>query len=492
MPVSPSAFHLAHPRQLFIGGAWIEPASTATVDIRNAATEEVVGTVPMANQEDVRRAVAAARTAFDTGPWPRMPHAERAQYLRAIALACERRADEFARVWSTESGILYRLSQARIGRLMSGAFNYYADLVKTFHFQERHRSSGGLLAQIVREPVGVVAAIIPWNGPAGLLAYKCAPALVAGCSVVLKSSPEAPCSSYLMAEICQEVGLPPGVFNILTADREVSETLVRNPGVDKVTFTGSTAAGRKIASVCGERIARYTLELGGKSPALVLDDYEITAAAKNIASGVGYVTGQVCHSLTRVIVPKWRHDAMVEALSAAVSGMNVGDPFDPASDVGPLATSQQRDRVEGYIAKGKAEGARLATGGGRPKHLPRGFFIEPTIFGNVDNRSTIGREEIFGPVLCVIAANDEQHAIDLANDTIYGLNASVYTHDLDRFYSTARRLHTGTVGHNASRTDFTVAFGGVKQSGVGREGGVDGLLPFLEAKTIVADTPYVN
>jgi betaine-aldehyde dehydrogenase len=293
-----------------------------------------------------------------------------------------------------------------------------------------------------------------------------------------------------MAEICEKVGLPPGVFNIVTADREVSEGLVRNPDIDKVTFTGSTVAGRKIASACGERIARYTLELGGKSPAIVLNDYDLGLAARTIASGLGYVTGQVCHSLTRVIVPRPRHNTMVEALSAAVNAMKVGDAFDPASDIGPLATATQRERVEAYIATGKAEGARLAAGGRRPAHLQRGFFLEPAVFGGVDNRSTIGREEIFGPVLCVIAANDEQHAVELANDSIYGLNASVFTNDLDRFHAVARQLRVGTVGQNASRTDFSIAFGGFKQSGVGREGGVDGLLPFLEAKTIVADTPF--
>jgi aldehyde dehydrogenase (NAD+) len=481
---------LAQPRRFYIGGEWVVPVSSATHDVISSSTEEVVATVAMAGDEDMRRAVAAARKAFDQGPWPRMSHAGRASYMRAIAIECERRADEFARIWSTESGILYRMAQPRIGRFLCGAFNYYAGIPATFSFQERHRAAGGQLGWLVREPVGVVAAIIPWNGPAGLMAYKCAPALIAGCTIVLKSSPEAPCSAYLMAEICEKVGLPAGVFNIVTADREVSEGLVRNPDVDKVTFTGSTAAGRRIASACGERIARCTLELGGKSPAVVLNDYDLGTAARTIASGLAYVTGQVCHSLTRVIVPRPRHDTMVEALSSAVNAMKVGDPFDPASDIGPLATSTQRERVEAYIATGKGEGARLAAGGHRPAHLRRGFFLEPTVFGGVDNRSTIGREEIFGPVLCVIAANDEQHAVELANDTIYGLNASVFTNDLDRFHAIARQLRAGTIGHNASRTDFSIAFGGFKQSGVGREGGVDGLMPFLEAKTIIADAPY--
>jgi betaine-aldehyde dehydrogenase len=481
---------LAHPGEFFIDGQWARPRSAEMQNVVSSSTEEVVASVPMANDADMRQAVDAARRAFDHGPWPRMSPSERATYLRAIAAECERRADDFARVWSTESGILFRMAQPRIGRFLCGAFNYYAGLADSFHFEERHRSASGHQGMLVREPVGVVAAIIPWNGPAGLMAYKCAPALIAGCTIVLKSSPEAPCSAYLMAEICEKVGLPPGVFNIVTAGREVSEGLVRNPAIDKVTFTGSTLAGRKIAAACGERIARYTLELGGKSPAIILDDYDVEAAAKTIAAGVSYVTGQVCHSLTRIILPAARHDAMVEALASAVTAMKVGDPFDPSSDIGPLATAIQRERVESYVATGKSEGARLAAGGARPAHQPRGWYIEPTVFGGVDNRSTIGREEIFGPVLCVIAARDEEHAIELANDSIYGLNASVFTKDANRFREVASQLRAGTVGQNASRTDFSISFGGYKQSGVGREGGVDGLMPFLEAKTIVADAPY--
>jgi betaine-aldehyde dehydrogenase len=268
--------------------------------------------------------------------------------------------------------------------------------------------------------------------------------------------------------------------------------LVRNPGVDKIAFTGSTSAGRKIAAACGERIARCTLELGGKSPAVVLDDYDIEAAAQTVASGCGYLTGQVCHSLTRVIVSRRRHDGMVDALSEAVNAMRIGDPFDSASDVGPLATARQRAQVERYIAIGRREGARLAAGGGRPTHLARGFYVEPTVFGNVENHSTIGREEIFGPVLCVIPADNEQHAIELANDTIYGLNASVFTNDAARAYAVARQLRSGTVGQNASRTDFFIGFGGFKQSGLGREGGIEGLTSFLESKTVVFDSPAAS
>jgi aldehyde dehydrogenase (NAD+) len=321
----------------------------------------------------------------------------------------------------------------------------------------------------VREPVGVVGAIVPWNVPMGLIANKMAPALLAGCTAVLKSSPEAPGEGYLLAEIAEEVGLPPGVLNVVTADREVSELLVRDPRVDKITFTGSTAAGRRIAAICGERIARCTLELGGKSAAVVLDDIDLETVARTISGAECFLSGQVCSSLTRIVVPR------------------VGDPFDPETQMGPLASERQRDRVLGYVEQGVQEGAILATGGQRPAHLERGWFVEPTVFGNVDNGSTIAREEIFGPVLSVIPAEDERDAVRVANDTIYGLNASVFTDDVERARAVAGELRSGTVGHNAFRTDFGIAFGGFKQSGIGREGGVEGLHPFLETKTVILE-----
>jgi acyl-CoA reductase-like NAD-dependent aldehyde dehydrogenase len=351
---------------------------------------------------------------------------------------------------------------------------------------------GGEYGLLVREPVGVVGAIIPWNAPISLISYKIAPALLAGCTVVLKSSPEAPGAAYLFGEIAEDIGLPPGVLNIVTADREVSELLVRNPGVDKITFTGSTAAGRRIASLCGERIARCTLELGGKSAAVILDDMDLQAAAGAIAGAECFLSGQVCSSLTRLIVTRSRQEEFVEALAGTFSQVKVGDPFDATTQMGPLAMSRQRDRVEGFIAKGVDEGATLVTGGGRPKDLLRGYYVEPTVFANVDNHSTIAREEIFGPVLSVIPADDEDHAIQLANDTIYGLNASVFTNDVDRARQVAGQLRSGTVGHNAFRTDFGVAFGGFKQSGIGREGGVEGLLPFLETKTVILNGEPTN
>ena len=483
-----SAAPIEHPDRFFIDGSWATPSSAAKIDVIDSATEELFVRVAEAQKPDVDRAVAAARRAFDRGPWPRMKHAERASYLRAIARELGSRADDLARIWTTESGVIHGIAQGG-SRGLASIYDFYAGLADTFPFEEEREPGpgSGKVGLIVREPVGVVAAIIPWNAPASLIAYKCAPALLAGCTIVLKASPEAPGAAYILAEACERVGLPAGVLNILTAHREVSELVVRNPDVDKVTFTGSTAAGRKIAAICGERIARCTLELGGKSAAVILDDFDLGKAAATISAYAGFLTGQVCSSLTRIVVTKKRHDAMVDALAASFSQVKVGDPYDAKTGMGPLAMSRQRDRVEGYIEKGKAEGAKLATGGRRPKHLERGYFIEPTVFGNVDNHSTIAREEIFGPVLSVIAADSESGAIDIANDSIYGLNASVFTNDVERAYGAARELRSGTVGHNSFRSDFHIAFGGFKQSGIGREGGVEGLQPFLETKTLLLD-----
>jgi aldehyde dehydrogenase (NAD+) len=478
-----------HPDRFFINGQWNAPSSASKIDVVNCATEEVFFRVAEAQEADVNSAVAAARAAFDRGPWPRMSHSERAGYLRAIAHELGRRGDDSARIWVSESGATYGVAKNMSGTGLAGIYDYYAGLADTFAFEEEHQPAhaGGNVGLLVREPVGVVTAIIPWNGPGVLIAYKVAPALLAGCSVIIKPSPEAPGAAYIFAEVCEKVGLPPGVVNVLTADRAVSELLVRHPGVDKVTFTGSTAAGKRIGAICGERIARCTLELGGKSAAVILNDYDVGTAAARIAGMAPLLTGQVCSSLTRIIVTRERHDALVEALGTAFGSVKVGDPFDSATQMGPLAMRRQRDRVEGYIAKGRAEGATLATGGKRPAGLDRGFFIEPTVFGNVDNHSTIAREEIFGPVLSVIPAESEAAAIEIANDTLFGLNASVFTNDIERAYAVARQLRSGTVGHNSFRSDLTIAFGGFKQSGIGREGGTEGLMPFLETKTVILD-----
>ncbi|AJE49182.1 aldehyde dehydrogenase [Celeribacter indicus] len=478
---------IENPEKFYIDGAWTAPSGTAQITVLNSATEEVFEVVAEAQEADVNRAVEAARRAFDRGPWPRMSHEERADYLRRLADELDKRAERHARIWTTESGVLHSIAAARMGSI-AATYRYYADLAATYPFQERHPSaSGGELALLVREPVGVVGAIVPWNGTPGLITSKVAPALLAGCTVIVKASPEAPGSAYILAEAAHAAGLPEGVVNILTADREVSEKLVAHPGVDKIAFTGSTVAGMKIGAICGGRIARQTLELGGKSPALILDDYDVETAARTITEKATFLTGQVCASLTRILVSRSRHDDLVEALSSNFATVNVGDPFESACQMGPLAMSRQRDRVEGYIAKGKDEGAVLATGGGRPAHLNRGYFVEPTVFGNVENSFTIAREEIFGPVLSVIPVDGEREMIDVANDTNFGLNASVFTNDFDKAYSVAREIRSGTVGQNSYRAELGLAFGGFKQSGLGREGGTEGLHPYLETKVVVLD-----
>jgi aldehyde dehydrogenase (NAD+) len=483
---SETSVPIRHADRFFIGGEWVTPSSQATIKVIDSGTEELFFSVAEAQAADISRAVAAAKEAFDTGPWPRLSHPERAVYLRAIGEEIAKRTEDLGQIWPRESGVLHAIAR-NTGKGAKRTFNAFADLADSFPFEEPAKPTVGQFGLIVREPVGVVGAIIPWNAPMGLISNKVAPALLAGCTVILKSSPEAPGEGYVIAEAAEAVGLPPGVLNVVTADREVSELLVRDPRVDKISFTGSTAAGRRIASICGERIARCTLELGGKSAAVILDDMDIETAARTLSQAECFLSGQVCSSLTRIVVSRSRHDELVEALASTFSQVRVGDPFDSQTQMGPLVASRQRDRVEGYIAKGIADGADLATGGGRPKDLERGWFVEPTVFGNVDNQSVIAQEEIFGPVLSVVPAEDEQDAIRVANDTIYGLNASVFTNDVNRAREVAGQLRSGTVGHNAQRTDFGIAFGGFKQSGIGREGGREGLLPFLETKTVILE-----
>lgn len=479
--------HIKHPEKLFINGIWKAPTSASTINVFDSASEEVFMSVGEAQAADIEAAVRAARKAFDDGPWPRMSHAERATYLEKIAAGLMARADALADHWSAEAGVVRSMSEYS-GASISQVFSFYAGMAKSFAWQEVHQADDGKPALLVREPVGVVAAIVPWNAPGLIMAYKVAPALIAGCTVIIKASPEAPSAPYIFAEICEEAGLPAGVVNVLTAHREVSELLVRNTGVDKVTFTGSTAAGQIIGGICGERIARCTLELGGKSPAIILDDYDIGLAADSLAASTSLMTGQVCAALSRIIISEKRHDAFVDALASALGKVRVGDPFASDTQMGPLSSATHRERVERYIGIGKASKARLALGGGRPRDLNRGYFVEPTVFAGVDNNDIIAREEIFGPVVSVIPAANEEQAINIANDSDFGLNASVFTNDPERAYAVGRRLRTGTVGINAFKFDFGISFGGFKRSGIGREGGRDGVLPFLEAKTMLLET----
>jgi acyl-CoA reductase-like NAD-dependent aldehyde dehydrogenase len=478
---------LKHTDRFFIGGEWVAPSSDSTISVIDSHTEQVYLTVAEAQAPDVDRAVAAAKEAFDHGPWPRMTPAERAGYLRALGAELNRRSADIIQMWPRESGVTAGFA-ASGGPGAQHTFDYYAGLADTFEWERPVPSPRGF-GLVVSEPVGVVGAIIPWNTPMALISIKVAPALIAGCTVILKTAPEAPGEGNLIAEAAEAIGLPPGVLNVICANREVSELLVRDPRVDKITFTGSTAAGRRIASICGMRIARVTLELGGKSAAVILDDADIETTANALSAAECLVSGQVCASLTRIVVTRARHDAMVEALASTFSQVRVGNPYDPQTQMGPLAAERQRTRVEGYIAKGIEAGAKLATGGGRPKDLDHGWYVEPTVFGNVDNSSVIAQEEIFGPVLSVIAADDEADAVRIANDTIYGLHGAVFTNDNDRAREVAGQMRTGNIGHNGFKTDFTMGFGGFKQSGIGREGGVQGLLPFLESKAILLDGP---
>ena len=479
------AIQIRHPDKLFIGGGWVAPATDGVIEVVSPMTEEVIFKVAEAREADMDRAVAAAREAFDHGPWPRMSPKERAEVMRRIGEGLVARGFELGHAWTNQVGVVYAMSQhiALSGKAM---FDQYAAMADTFAFEETHTPSmGGGRALLVREPVGVVAGVVPWNAPLNLATTKTAPALLAGCTFILKASPETPMEAYILAEVAQEAGLPPGVLNVVTGHREASEHLIRNPDVDKVSFTGSSAAGMKIASIVASRMGRYTMELGGKSAAIVLDDMETETAVQSLSGSVCAMSGQICATLSRVIVPRKRHDDFVEAFAAVLNAKRPGDPYDPASSLGPLAMARQLDRVQGYVAKGQAEGATLAAGGGRPAGLNRGYYFEPTLLANVDNNMVVAREEIFGPVISLIPADSDEDAIRIANDSAFGLNGAVFTHDNARAYAVARQVRTGNFAQNGFRMDMNVAFGGFKQSGVGREGGRDGLLPYLEAKTVL-------
>ena len=477
---------LKSPERLFIDGAWNAPLSKQTRRLISPGSGRGFISVAEAGAEDVFRAVAAAREAFDVGPWPRMTPAERAMYLSRLGKEIAARADAFAGLQAAEMGALFQMCLQFVP-YFAGVFDLYGAMASTFPFIEKHQPAIGGAGYLVAEPVGVCAAIVPWNGPLMLACWKLAPALLAGCTVILKASTEAPCTLIALAEAIEAAGLPKGVVNVITADREVSELLVRHPGVDKVSFTGSTPVGKKIGAICAERVARCTLELGGKSPAILLDDYSVDTFCDQIAPVATVLSGQVCAALTRVIVPAAKQKQVLAGLAERFSAVKLGDPFDPSSAMGPLASSRQCARVKSYIEKGKAEGARLITGGATPAGLDPSFYVAPTLFGDVDNRTTIAREEIFGPVLSVIPAQSEEHAIAMANDSDMGLASAVFTHESERAFRVARRLRSGTVGHNGYKSDFTVAFGGFKQSGIGREGGVPGLRAYLELKTVLLE-----
>ncbi|HWK15293.1 MAG TPA: benzoylformate decarboxylase [Rhizobiaceae bacterium] len=471
------------PEKFFIGGRWLEPISRQKLDVVSPVTEEVIIRYPEAGQADIDRAVSAARDAFDNGPWPRMAPSERARYLRKIAAVLTERLDDIATAWTTQVGAPIGLTKKLVGQNPQ-LFNYFADLIETYPFvDERKRADGGR-ARVVKEPVGVCAAITPWNAPMVLLSYKIAAGLASGCTFVSKPSPETPLEAYILAEAIEAAGLPEGVFNLVPAGREGGDYLVRHKGIDKVAFTGSTAAGKHIAAVCAERLARVSLELGGKSAAVLLPDADFKAAMASIVPYSMPITGQVCFSLTRILVPESRKQEFLDVYLGIVSGIKVGDPMDPATQMGPLTMARQLSRVQGYIEAGRNEGATIAIGGGRPQGLDKGYFIEPTVFTDVQPDMKIAQEEIFGPVVSVITYTDEEDAVRKANNSPYGLNASVYSADEDKAYAVARRIRAGNVTVNGMIVDPTLPFGGFKESGMGREGGIEGLDNYLETKTI--------
>jgi benzoylformate decarboxylase len=471
------------PEKFFIGGKWVEPMSNRRLEVISPVTEERILSYPEAGEADMERAVGAAREAFDKGPWPRMAPSERARYLRKVADLLAGRLDDIAYAWTLQVGAPISLTKYLVGQNPT-LFNYYADLAETYPFvDDRKRDNGGAV-KVVKEPVGVCAAITPWNAPLVLLSYKVAAGLAAGCTIVSKPSPETPLEAYILAECIEKAGLPDGVFNLVPAGRESGDYLVRHAGIDKVAFTGSTAAGKHIAAVCAERLARVSLELGGKSAAILLDDADFKAALPTLMIYTMPITGQVCFSLTRVLVPEARRQEFLDLYLGAVAGIKVGDPFDPATQMGPLTMARQLDRVQGYIAAGRAEGARILCGGGRPKGLGKGYYVEPTVFTDVKPEMRIFQEEIFGPVVSVIGYTDEHDAVAKANDSTYGLSGAVFTSSPDRGYAIARRMRTGSVTVNGMIVDPKHPFGGYKQSGIGREGGPEGLDNYLETKTI--------
>ncbi|MET7519229.1 aldehyde dehydrogenase [Streptomyces sp. NPDC005480] len=471
---------------LFIGGDWVAPSSAATITVASATTEESIGRVPEAVSADVDAAVAAARSAFDdpTG-WATWEPGRRAEAMERLADMLGKRGEQFAQLVSRENGmpiVTSRRSEAVIG---AAVLRYYAALARQTGVEESRPAVAGNGTTVVRRaPVGVVAAIVPWNFPQTLTMFKLGPALAAGCTIVLKPAPETALDAFLLAEAVREAGLPPGVVNVVPADREASGYLVGHPGVDKVAFTGSTATGRAIAEQCGRLLRPVTLELGGKSAAIVLDDADLEPNLDAFFRATLNNNGQTCLIGTRVLAPRSRYGEVVDLLTDYFGSLSIGDPLDEGTRVGPLVSRRQRERVEGYIAKGRAEGGRITTGGGRPQGLDRGWFVQPTIFADVDNDFTPAREEIFGPVLCVLPYHDVDDAVRIANDSDYGLGGTVWGTDSERALAVARRVHTGSVGINGYALDLGAPFGGVKDSGLGRELGPEGLAAYQQLKSI--------
>ncbi|WP_067533096.1 aldehyde dehydrogenase [Nocardia crassostreae] len=469
-------------QSLFIGGRWTAPASTETLAVVSPATLETVGSVPVVTRADVDAAVAAARQAFDHGPWPTTPPEERAELLARVSQLVDQKAGNLTAALSAEMGAP-ALAATTLNYVPAKAtLDFFTGLGKSFPWTETRTGMFGT-TRVSREPVGVVAAVIAWNVPIFLAVNKLAPALLAGCTVVLKPAPLTPLAANLLADIFAEADLPEGVLSVLPADAEVSEYLVSHPAVDKVTFTGSTAVGRKIAALAGSQLKRCSLELGGKSAAILLPDMDIADMPKLAFAGL-MNSGQACVAQTRILAPRSRYDEILEALTESTKAFPLGLPTDPAAQLGPLISATQRERVEGYIAKGKSEGARLVQGGNRPADLP-GYYVEPTVFADVANTMTIAREEIFGPVLSVLPYDTEAEAISIANDSDYGLAGSAWTTDIEHGAEVAARIRTGTYAINWYAFDPCAPFGGYKTSGIGRENGPEGLDAYCEQKSLL-------
>jgi acyl-CoA reductase-like NAD-dependent aldehyde dehydrogenase len=465
--------------KLYIGGEWTPARGTGHIDVLSASTEEVMGRIPEGTAEDVDRAVRAARAAFDA--WSTRPAAERAQVLARIQEGLTARQDELARTITGEVGMPLGLAKPiQVGTPIT-VTGSYVQLLQEFPFEEQVGNS-----LVVREPVGVVACITPWNYPLHQIIAKVAPALAAGCTVVLKPSEVAPLNAFILAEVVHAAGVPAGVFNLVSGTGPVvGEALVRHPEVDMVSFTGSTRAGRRISEVAAATIKRVALELGGKSAAIVLDDANLKTTVKRVVSNCFLNSGQTCSAHTRLLVPRALHDEAARLAAEAAAGFTVGDPFKGEAKLGPLISHAQRERVRGYIQQGVREGAQLVAGGAEaPEGLAKGFYVKPTVFAGVTPEMAIAQEEIFGPVLVVMPYEDEDDAIRIANSTIYGLSGAVWSADVERAKRVARRMRTGQVDINGGRFNPLAPFGGYRQSGHGREFGKYGLDEFLEHKAM--------
>ncbi len=466
--------------KLFIGGHWVSPFAKDTIDVHNAGTGEVMGKVPAGTEKDIENAVAAARAAFEG--WSTTPADKRAEYLQKISDGLKARADKLAKTIAQEVGMPMKMSARIQAGLPIANFANYAKIAKEFKFEDRVGNS-----VVCREPVCVVGAITPWYYPLNQIALKVAPALAAGCTVVLKPSEVAPFNAFILAEVIEAAGLPRGVFNLVTGlGPSVGEALVKHPQVDMISFTGSTRAGKRISEVAARTVKRVALELGGKSASVILDDADLAAAVKGTVNGCYLNSGQTCTALTRMLVPESKYEEAANLAAEAAKGFTLGDPMLETTRLGPLSSQMQMDRVRDYIKKGIAEGAELIAGGAdKPEGLAEGgYFVKPTVFGKVKNSMTIAQEEIFGPVLSIIPYKDDEDAIRIANDSAYGLAGAVWSKDDARAQKVARRIRAGQVDVNGGAFNMNAPFGGFKQSGHGREAGIYGLEEFLEYKSL--------